>query len=63
VPERFMVHEAYLETEDGEKGGRFKKQQPAFAFLLHASDKVLTWEELEHNLYANKERRLPSLEV
>lgn len=56
VPERYIVHEAYLETEDGEKIVDFKENNLHLLSYSLPINKLLTWEELEPHLYYNKER-------
>lgn len=56
VPERYIVHEAYLETEEGQKVVDFKDNNLHLLSYSLPTDKLLTWEQLEPHLYYNKER-------
>lgn len=51
VPERYVVHEAYLETEDGQRILDFKDNPLHIVSYSLATDKILTWEELQPHLY------------
>ena len=44
VPERYVVHEAYLETEDGERIVDFKNNPLHIISYSLPIDKVLTWD-------------------
>ncbi|MFN2274807.1 MAG: DUF2172 domain-containing protein [Anaerolineales bacterium] len=56
VPERYVVHEAYLETESGERIVDFKDDPLHLVSYSLPVDQVLTWEELEPHLYFNEKR-------
>src|SRR5258707_335057 len=64
VPERYIVHEAYLEIETGTgqsqgDGGRildFKDNPLHIVSYSLPVDKVLTWEELQPHLYFSEKR-------
>ena len=51
VPERYVVHEAYLETEDGKRIVDFKDDPLHIVSYSLPMDKMLTWAELEPHLY------------
>ncbi|MEI6290743.1 MAG: DUF4910 domain-containing protein [Chloroflexota bacterium] len=51
VPERYIVHEAYLETETGEKIVNFKDNNLHLVSYSLPQDKLLSWAELEPHLY------------
>ena len=51
VPERYVVHEAYLETEDGQRIVDFKDNPLHIVSYSLPVDKTLTWAELEPHLY------------
>jgi aminopeptidase-like protein/aminoglycoside N3'-acetyltransferase len=51
VPERYVVHEAYLETEDGQRIIDFKDNPLHIVSYSLATNKILTWEELQPHLY------------
>ncbi len=56
VPERYVVHEAYLETEDGERVIDFRDNPLHLVSYSLSVDLVLSWEELERHLYYSPNR-------
>ena len=56
VPERYIVHEAYLETEDGERIVDFKNNPLHIISYSLPVDKVLTWDELAPHLRYSEKR-------
>ena len=56
VPERYVVHEAYLETEDGERIVDFKDNPLHIVSYSLPVDKILSFEELQPHLYFNEKR-------
>ena len=56
VPERFVVYEAYLETESGERVVDFAENLLHIVSYSLPIDAILTWEELEPHLYYNEKR-------
>ncbi|RME05405.1 MAG: DUF4910 domain-containing protein [Anaerolineae bacterium] len=56
VPERYVVHEAYLETEDGRRIVDFADNPLHIVSYSPPVDALLTWEELEPHLYYSEER-------
>ncbi len=56
VPERYVVHEAYLETESGERVVDFAENPLHIVSYSLPIDKMLTWDELEPHLFYNEER-------
>ena len=56
VPERYVVREAYLETEDGERIVDFKNNPLHIVSYSLPVDKVLSFEELQPHLYFNEKR-------
>ncbi len=56
VPERYVVHEAYLETEDGRRVVDFADNPLHLVSYSLPVDAWITWEELEPHLYYNEER-------
>ena len=56
VPERYVVHEAYLETEDGERIVDFKNNPLHIISYSLPIDKVLTWDELAPHLRYSEKR-------
>lgn len=56
VPERYVIHEAYLEVEHGERAVDFKDNPLHLVSYSVAVDKVLTWEELEPHLHYSTKR-------
>ncbi|MBU0511292.1 MAG: DUF2172 domain-containing protein, partial [Chloroflexi bacterium] len=51
VPERYIVHEAYLETENGQRIVDFADNPLHIVSYSLPIDKLLTWDELESHLY------------
>jgi aminopeptidase-like protein len=56
IPERYVVHRAYLETEDGEKVVDFTDNSLHLLSYSLPLDAILSWEELEPHLYYNAKR-------
>jgi len=56
IPERYIVHEAYLETEDGERIIDFRDNNLHLVSYSLPVDKVITWEALLPHLYFNEKR-------
>ena len=56
VPERYVVHKAYLETEGGQRIVDFADNPLHLVSYSLSVDIVLTWDELEPHLYFNEER-------
>jgi len=56
VPERYIVHEAYLETEDGRRVADFADNPLHLVSYSIPVDGTLTWDELEPHLFYNAER-------
>jgi aminopeptidase-like protein len=56
IPERYVVHRAYLETEDGQKVVDFADNPLHLLSYSLPMDAVLSWEELEPHLYYNAKR-------
>lgn len=56
VPERYVVHEAYLETEDGVRIVDFKDNPLHLVSYSLPIDAVLTWDELAPHLHYSAER-------
>ena len=56
IPERYVVHEAYLEMEDGKRILDFQDNPLHLVSYSLPVDKVLSWEFLEPHLYYNKQR-------
>lgn len=56
VPERYAVHEAYLEIEGGECIVDFKDNPLHIVSYSLPVDKVVSWNELEPHLYFNEKR-------
>jgi aminopeptidase-like protein len=56
VPERYVVHEAYLETEDGQRIVDFKDNPLHIVSYSLPVDKTLTWEELVPHLHYSEKR-------
>jgi len=56
IPERYVVHEAYLETEDGERIVDFKKNPLHIISYSLPVDKVLAWDELAPHLRYSEKR-------
>lgn len=55
VPERYVVHKAYLETEDGQRIVDFSQNPLHLVSYSLPVDLVVTWEELEPHLYYSEE--------
>jgi aminopeptidase-like protein/aminoglycoside N3'-acetyltransferase len=51
VPERYVVHEAYLETEDGQRIVDFKDNPLHIVSYSLPTDQMLTWDELQPHLH------------
>ncbi len=51
VPERYVVHEAYLETEDGQRIVDFKDNPLHIVSYSMPMDRMLSWDELQPHLY------------
>lgn len=56
IPERYVVHEAYLETEDGQKVVNFNDNPLHLVSYSLPVDRVLKWKELETHLYCSAKR-------
>jgi aminopeptidase-like protein len=56
VPERYVVHEAYLEIEGGERVVDFADNPLHLVSYSLPVDKRLSWDELEPHLYYSQER-------
>lgn len=56
VPERFVVHEAYLETENGDRILDFAHNPLHLVSYSLPVDVTLSWEELEPHLYYDEKR-------
>ena len=56
VPERYVVHEAYLETEDGVRPVDFQNNPLHLVSYSLPIDKVLTWDELAPHLHYSTKR-------
>jgi aminopeptidase-like protein len=56
VPERYIVRQAFLETEGGEKVVDFNDNPLHLLSYSLPMDKVLSWEELEPHLYYSEKR-------
>jgi len=56
VPPRYVVHEAYLETEDGERLLDFKDNPLHLVSYSVPVDRVMTWAELEPHLHTSAAR-------
>ena len=54
VPERYVVHEAYLEYETGENVVDFHENPLHIVSYSLPVDKILTWDELEPHLFYNE---------
>ena len=54
VPERYIVHQAYLETETGERIVDFENNSLHLVSYSLPVDKTLSWAELEPHLYFNE---------
>jgi aminopeptidase-like protein len=56
VPERYVVHAAYLETEDGRRVIDFADNPLSIVSYSLPIDRLLTWDELEPHLHFNEKR-------
>lgn len=56
IPERYVVHAAYLETEDGQRIVDFKDNPLHLLSYSLPIDKSMGWAELEPHLYFNEKR-------
>ncbi len=56
VPERYVVHEAYLETREGQRIVDFKNNPLQIVSYSPPIDEWLTWDQLEPHLYFNEKR-------
>jgi len=56
VPERYVVHEAYLEIENGERVLDFSDNPLHLVSYSLPIDKTLSWEELEPHLFFSEKR-------
>ncbi len=56
VPERYVVHEAYLEIEDGERVLDFSENPLHLVSYSLPIDSILSWDELEPHLFFNEKR-------
>ncbi len=56
IPERYVVQEAYLETEDGERVADFADHPLHLVSYSEPIDRLLTWEELSPHLHVSEER-------
>ena len=56
IPERFIVHEAYIELEDGTKVADVKENPLHLVSYSTALDKRMDWEELNHHLHTSEKR-------
>ena len=56
VPERYIVHEAYLETESGERIVDFRDNSLHLVSYSLPIDEILTWEQLESHLHFSPKR-------
>ncbi len=56
VPERYVVHEAYLEIEGGERVVDFRSDPLHIVSYSLPIDRTLTWEELEPHLHYSVSR-------
>lgn len=56
VPERYLVHEAYLETEHGEAIVDFHENPLHIVSYSLPVNKLLTWDELEPHLHYDEKR-------
>src|SRR5512134_400994 len=56
VPERYVVHDAYLESEDGQRIVDFRDNPLHIVSYSLPVDKVLSFEELRPHLYFNEKR-------
>lgn len=58
VPERYVVHEAYLEAPDGQRVIDFADNPLHIVSYSLPVDETLTWDELEPHLYYDEKRPL-----
>ena len=56
VPERYVVHEAYLEIEGGKRVLDFSENPLHLVSYSLPIDRILTWDELEPHLYFSEKR-------
>ena len=56
IPERYVVHDAYLETENGLRIVDFNKNPLHLVSYSLPVDRLLTWPELESHLYISTDR-------
>jgi len=56
VPERYIVHEAFLETEEGQRIVEFKDNPLHIVSYSLPTDLILTWDELVPHLYYSEKR-------
>jgi len=56
IPERYVVHEAYLETEEGQKIVDFRDNPLHLVSYSVSIDKWMTWQELGPHLYYSTKR-------
>lgn len=56
VPPRYVVHEATLQTEEGEKVVDFRDHPLHLVSYSQPMDRLLTWEELEPHLHFSEKR-------
>ena len=56
VPERYVIHEAYLETEDGQRVVDFRDNPLHIVSYSPPVDELLTWEQLAPHLHFNDKR-------
>ena len=56
VPERYVVHEAYLETEDGRRVTDFADNPLHLVSYSLPVDRTLSWDELAPHLHYNEKR-------
>ena len=56
VPERYIVHEAFLETEEGQRIVEFKDDPLHIVSYSLPTDLILTWDELVPHLYYSEKR-------
>ena len=56
VPERYVVHEAYLESEDGRRWVDFAENSLHIVSYSLPTDLELSWADLEPHLHVNTER-------
>ncbi len=54
VPERYLVHEAYLETEDGQRILDFSNNPLHLVSYSPPTDELLTWDQLDAHLHYNE---------